>query len=383
MRITFVISTLQNGGAERVLVNMANYWAKRGHEVEIVSLASKSDAPFYELGEAVVYSPLSLAQKTTGALDFVGNNLRRIKVIREAIRRSNPDVVISFMDRMNVMVALATIGLDVPVVLSERNDPAQYKIGGLGWEWLRKLTYPLADSVVVQTHSALSYFSPGIRKRAAVIPNGVSFPAEAAAPFSSRHGGHKLVAVGRLADQKGFDLLLSAFAQIRGQFPQWSLTVWGEGPERGALEKQRESLGLTGCVHFPGRTKTPFKEMKEADLLVLSSRYEGFPNALLEAMACGLAVISFDCPSGPGEIIRHDVDGVLVPPLDVNALAKAMSRLMGDAALRSALSARAKEVVQRFNMEGVMKKWEDVFDKLQSTPSAKVPFDRDTETICH
>jgi glycosyltransferase involved in cell wall biosynthesis len=364
MKVTFAISSLGLGGAERVLVNMAHYWSNKGHSIEIMTLQPKDNVPFYELDDALIHSPLSLAGESNNVIQFLTNNLRRTRVIRAAIRRSKPDVVISLMDRVNVLVLLASIGLGIPVIVCEHNDPAHYSIGGRGWELLRGLTYSRADSVVVLTNKALSYFGPRIRRRALVIPNGISLPAEAIALSSCQRCNHKIISLGRLAEQKGFDYLLQAFSQVHPKFPQWSLTIWGEGPERATLETLRERLGLGACVHLPGTTQSPFKKMRESDLFVSSSRFEGFPMVLLEAMACNLPVIGFDCPSGTREIIRHDVDGVLVPPEDVNALADAMSRLMGNALLRNQLAQRAGEVVQRFSMEKVMGQWEELLGKV-------------------
>jgi GalNAc-alpha-(1->4)-GalNAc-alpha-(1->3)-diNAcBac-PP-undecaprenol alpha-1,4-N-acetyl-D-galactosaminyltransferase len=369
MKVTFVISALQAGGAERVLVNMANYWSKRGFSVEVLTLWPKGSTPFYRLDDAVVHSPLSLAGDSKTFTQFVANNLRRMRALRHAIIKSRPNVVVSLIDRTNILVSLASLGLGIPLVLCEHTDPAQIKIGGNFWELLRNVTYSRADAVVVLSNTALSYFRADIRRRACVIPNGVDLPAAGIAPSSDRKCNHKIVCLGRLANEKGFDMLLEAFSRIHNQFSEWSLTIWGEGPERATLEKLSGSLGLGGRVHFPGRTQTPFKEMAESDLFVMSSRFEGFPNALLEAMACGLPAISFDCPSGPREIIRHDVDGVLVPPKNVNALADAMSRLLTNSALRNQLATNAREVVQRFGMEKVMGQWEALFETLLQFPA--------------
>src|SRR5674476_705626 len=152
MKIAFAVSTLGMGGAERVLVNMANYWSKRGHSIEILTLQPKGNTPSYELDDGIVYSPLSLALDSRHFIQFAANNFSRIRVIRQAIRRSKPDVVISLINRMNVLVSLASIGLGIPVVVCEHSDPAQCSIGGRGWELLRRLTYSRADSVVVLTN---------------------------------------------------------------------------------------------------------------------------------------------------------------------------------------------------------------------------------------
>jgi glycosyltransferase involved in cell wall biosynthesis len=167
-----------------------------------------------------------------------------------------------------------------------------------------------------------------------------------------------IVAMGRMRHQKGFDLLLKAFASCSN--PEWRLVIFGEGQERKGFELLIRELGLEGKVFMPGVVKDSMSLLKQADLFVMSSRFEGFPNALLEAMACGLPVISFDCPSGPGEIIRNGVDGLLVAPEDVNAMADAMKRLMADGEERKRLGTRAIEVLDRFGIEKVMKKWEEL-----------------------
>jgi glycosyltransferase involved in cell wall biosynthesis len=173
--------------------------------------------------------------------------------------------------------------------------------------------------------------------------------------------------MGRLAPQKGFDLLLEAFSRIARSFPEWRLVILGSGSLKDELEAKSRALNLGDQVVFLSACANPFPTLQAADLFVLSSRFEGFPNALAEAMSCGLAVISFACPYGPAEIIRHEVDGLLVPPGDIPALAAALGRLMANPQERERLAARAPDVLMRFSKEKILAMWEQVFDALPIT----------------
>ena len=356
-----------------MMSSMANYWAENGWEITLLTYDDGAEGTAYDLHPAVMHRPLSIEGRSRNLVQGVASNLNRLSVLRRAIKMSNPHVVISFLDRINVRAILACVGVGCPVIVSERIDPAHHSIG-LVWSILRRWSYRYAACLVAQTSDALCYFSDAVREKGCVIPNPLALPA-----YRDRANAYNrdktVIGMGRLTHQKGFDLLLQAFSVIALKHHDWSLVIWGEGDLRGELEGLRDELGLHGRVSFSGWTGAPFEEMRRAGLFVLSSRYEGFPNVLCEAMACGLPVVSFDCPSGPSQIIRDGVDGILVPPDDVHALASVMDHLMEDHSERARLATHAVDVGARFGVEKVMGMWEAVlYDAIELRQSKGRPF---------
>ena len=362
MRLTLVIHSLSSGGAERVMSIMANYWAVKGWNITLLTLVDSTIPPFYALDSRVIHISLGIASNSLNPIIGVWKNLLRIQILSHAISASKPDAVISFLDTTNILTLLATRTLNIPVVVSERNEPGKYH--GKLWEQLRQWTYPLADLIVVQTERATKHFSSQLKARVYVIPNPVLLPTEINNVLQNILGRPSLIAIGRLEYQKGFDLLLKAFEKLKDSYADWTLTILGEGRFRSELESLRNQLGLSDRVHLPGQVKNPYEFLKQADLFVMSSRFEGFPNALCEAMASGLPVISTDCPCGPREIICDGVDGILVPSEDVSALATAIANLMSDKEKRKRLAERASEVTERFSLEKVMEIWETVINEV-------------------
>jgi glycosyltransferase involved in cell wall biosynthesis len=364
MRLALMISSLSAGGAERVLATLAGALSKRGHDVIVLTDASTS-LDHYLLPAGVRRIALNLQSDSERLPDRVGRNLLRVKYVRRVICEISPGAVVAFGDTVNARALLSCVGLRLPVLVSERTDPRQHV---LPWPWraLRRLLYPLAAFVVVQTESVAGWarsFIPTQRVR--VIPNPVRpLPSPEIRPEALGHR-RTVIAVGRLGREKGFDQLLNAFQGSALAGPTWQLVILGEGPERASLQRQVEELGLQGSVLMPGVVRDPEQWLQHAELFVLSSRFEGFPNALLEAMQCGLPVAAFDCPSGPGEIVRHEQTGLLVPPGDTEALSAAISRLANDENLRRRLgSAAAADVATRFSLERISAMWEEMLEGL-------------------
>jgi len=360
MRITLAISSDDIGGAQRVMVLMANYWAAEGHHVTLVSLGPQFKDRF-ALHHLVKRVSLNLSSDSAHLGHALYHNALRVLRLRDQLRQSQPDVVISFMGSTNVLTILASRGLGIPVIISERTNPHRQAIGSV-WNALRSLLYRHADALVVQS-SALRDWARGVAvsARVDIIPNPVNPEFNGSARGVGRQeSSYTVVAMGRLVQVKGFDLLIEAFARCAGKHPEWSLVILGEGEERSNLESLIVAKGLQDRVRLAGQVPRPSHILGQAELFVLSSRFEGFPNALMEAMACKLAVISTDCPNGPRDIVRDGVDGLLVPPDDVDALAKGMDRLMANPVERQRLGTAAMEVIERFSLEKIMSMWDEL-----------------------
>lgn len=369
MKICFFIWGLRAAGAERVLSFLANAWSAKGWEVVILTMEDGRAEPFYPLDPAIEIRPLDLLADSSSPIAGLLHNLHRVRALRREIRALRPSVVVSFIDKANVLAVLATRGLGIPVVISERTDPSRRTLGRL-WNTLRDLAYPRADAVVFQSQAVREWFPPRVREKGVVIPNPVPEPPAGPGPEPGRRRPLRLVAIGRLFPVKGFDLLLCAFAMAEARVPGWTLDIWGEGPERGALEELIRTLGLSDRVRLPGLTDRPFEVLRGADLFVLPSRAEGFPNALVEAMACGLPVVCTDFGGAAREIVRDGIDGRLVPAEEPSALAAALTDLMSDPEARARLSARAGDVVARFSCERVLGLWEGALHRVVGPEAA-------------
>lgn len=369
MKLLIFIHSLHSGGAERVTTNLANHWAQKGWQVTVVTLTSSAN-DFYQLHSAVQRIGLNLAGGSGSTIAAIGNNARRVHALRRMLRRTQPDVALGMMSTANILLALAAMGLrGVMTVGSERTYPPRIPLGRT-WEALRSHFYGRLHAVVALTTESAAWLHQHTRaRRIPVISNPVTWPLAGQAPHlpipGKTNGQRTLLAVGRMSEEKGFHLLVPVFERLAPDFPAWRLTILGDGPDRPALQAQIASAGLQDRISLPGRAGNVGEWYAAADLYVVSSRFEGFPNTLAEAMAHGLPVVSFDCDTGPRDIVQHEVDGLLVPAGDVAKLEAALRRLMDDAPLRKQMGTRAVEVRERFSMQRVTRMWEELFEDLR------------------
>jgi len=362
-RITAIIDNLSGGGAERNLLRLSEFLANVGHTVTVVTLNTET-IDFYSIPQGVARVKASgLATMRCRWFDYFCLR-KRAEGLRLVLLDTRPDLLISFIDTTNIRVLSSMSRVNIPIIVSERID---WRYHYLNWRWLllRRIYYPLAARVVVLSKDAKDYAKKYIPKwRLVHIYNPVPPIVLSDSNRPEWFGKYNIVAMGRLVHQKGFDLLIESFLSCYQEYPEWNLTIIGEGQLRGELEHLVVEHNLSDRVFLPGAYNPPFNILKQADLFVFSSRYEAFGMALAEAMACGLPVISFDCPSGPSDIVRNQIDGILVPPDDVKSLSKAMRQLMGDGNLRKKYAANATDVVQRFSTQKIMNKWIEIIDDV-------------------
>ena len=369
MKLLIVINSLACGGAERVTVKLANRWAGMGWEVTVVTLSAR-DTDFYILDPAVKRICVGLIADSKGPISAIAANLQRAWRLRKVLMSERPDVAMAMMSDASVRLAIAAKGLPIPVVCCERTHPPKARMGR-AWQLLRNWAYRSADGVVALTEESRAWIAEKTGASSVhVVPNPVTYPLPSGTPVvdprRGEHGARKrILGVGRLVPVKGFSALISAFDLVKPKHQDWELVIVGEGKGRPALEEQIREKQLNDKVFLIGRAGNVGDWYESASIYVMTSRYEGFPNTLIEAMSYGVPVISFDCDAGPRSIIRHGHDGLLIPLDDVEALAKSLDELMNDAERRDHFSKNAKEVHKRFSEDRIYRMWDEVINDVR------------------
>lgn len=369
MKILLVLESLKLGGTERVASGLANSWARRGHLVTLLTFADR-ESDFYELDGKVNRIYLDSVRNIRNVIHGFVVAVKLIPKIRKVVNDGKADVVISFLPHVNVITLLALFKKTRVVATEHGHPPAYMYEVSYHWRLLRLLTYWLADKIVALTPESSEWIRTHIPfAKVKAIPNPYvplsRTPPEIRPNNFLKEDQKLLLSAGRLSSEKGFDILIRAFFEVSKFYPEWVLVILGEGEDEKKLRDLIATLGLKSKVLLPGKAGNMEDWYRRADLFAMSSRHEGFPMVLLEAMAFGCPCISFDCDVGPRNIIRNGIDGRLVRPTgDGQALAKAMAYLMENTELRARLGARAPEVKKRFSMEKILAMWDDLFKEL-------------------
>lgn len=376
-KVCFYIYSLIGGGAERVTVELANFLAKRGYMVTIITKRG-TDMDFYSVPDGVRRVSLNLNGEG-GVFSKIKENISVWSKLRTHLRETEPDVLIGMMTDSAVMSILAGKRTPAKIVVSETNFPGTWSYSL--WFVMRKLLYRLADGHSSLTPEAADWLKEKTgAKNVHIIPNSVQWPMNSVTPIVSPDSvipANKkvILAVGSRPHVKGFDLLLDAFAET--DYEDWMLVILGVDKDSGREEQynelrdQIEELNLQGKVVLPGGVGNIGDWYERADIFVLSSRNEGFGNVLIEAMASGCAAISFDCDSGPRHIIDHNINGLLVEPENTHELSKTMNVVMHDPELRNRLSEKAIGVRETFSEENVLGKWVALIEEVQGAGGRK------------
>ena len=348
-RYIFFIGTLRNGGAERVVSMLANQMAEQGKSVEILT--------FYD--RPVCY-PISPKVMLTSAEKHKKGKIKRFFWIRKYFKE-NAEVVLSFLAPFNMLSIMAVCGLKVPIVVADRNDPTKVPENFFVRK-LRDFLYLFADGVVLQTEDNRDYFNRKIQEKSAVIYNPVNMGDKFGIALNASKD-KLIVSAGRLMPQKNQKMMIAAFAEVVKKHPDYQLVIYGEGPSREELEKHVRELGGEEHVLLPGNVTDIHDRIKDAEMFVLSSDYEGMPNALIEAMCLGLPSVSTKV-SGATDLIKDHENGILTDLNDQKQLENAMLELIENKELSERLAINAAKLNQELEVSKIMQQWTDFIKEL-------------------
>ncbi|WP_394972462.1 glycosyltransferase family 4 protein [uncultured Croceitalea sp.] len=358
-KIAFVIGSLSAGGAERVITTLSNKLIDN-YEIFIISLIKKT--PFYQI-DSRVNLKYCLENDITSKnfLESLLLNIKLVFKIKKILRNNNVDMAIGFITMANILTVIASKMVGIPCIISERNNPELEKTHFF-WRFLRRLTYPRADILTVQTEGIKKFYTNFIKKNKIVtVPNPISDELSNNRNLNCKKE-NIILNVGRLHKQKNQLTLIKAFAKIH--YGNWKLILLGEGEDRPKILKLIKNLNITDNVILLGKQPDIAKYYNSSKIFAFTSLYEGFPNALIEAMHFGLACISYDCPTGPSELIENNHNGKLIRLNDEKALVKGLQELIYNKKLLRKLGENAILTTNKYRIESVLVEWKTVFEKL-------------------
>ena len=354
-KVVFYINAIHEGGAERVMINLARQFAGGG--VETLLITSFVDTWEYSVPDGV--KRLVLDKKIYKSK--ISRNLHRIFALRKVLKKEKPDCVISFMAEPNYRSLIATFGLKTKTVISVRNSPKKEYPGKVG-SILAKILLPTADGCVFQTNDAKEWFVKKLQDKSVIIPNAIAdkFYGLEWHPIKGN-----IITIGRLVEQKNHKLLISAFEKLHDEHPDITLSIYGSGNMESELESFINESNLSDCVFLKGPTQDVPAVLQDANMFVMSSDYEGMPNALMEALTVGVPCVSTDCPcGGPKMLIQQEENGLLVQCGDLHMLYQSMKKLYEDELLQNKFHSRSVESMMDFKENAIYLKWNEFVNRI-------------------
>lgn len=358
-KIGFVIGKLSAGGAERVISNLSNVLIEK---FDITIITHVKSEPFYLLDKRIkVISCLDYIEKPSSTLQSIKLNYNLVKRISQIIKEQGIDVVIGFITSANILSTIAARLNRIPCIISERNNPIVEEIPRL-WVVLRRLIYPLANNLVLQTEGVKKIYEKKMNpQKITILPNPVSTQLSQLRKQTLKKE-KILLTVGRLKKHKSQEQIITAYKNISPE--GWKLIIIGNGDQKQKLENLIEEYKLSKKIKIISGVKQMDKYYNNASIFVFTSKYEGFPNALLEAMHFGLPCVSTNCDFGPSDLINNGVNGFLVPIDNQTILESRIKRLINDENLREEFSIKSKVKTEAFKSEVVVNQWENLINKF-------------------
>lgn len=357
--IAFYIGSLRKGGAERVFVNLAEYFQGEGYRVVMVTQYRREDEYDLPVGMDRILSDIG-EEKVTASR--VVNFFRRFNKLHAIWKKEKPNLVLSCIGKNNFMAVATTVGTRTKAVVSVVGE-AKEEYPSKRMRMLADVLFSQAAGVILQTERSRGFFCRKVGEKAVILPNSLN-----PAFIRPRYEGvreKEIVSVGRMDANKNHEMQLRAFAALKDKYPEYILVIYGEGELRAHIEDLAAALGIAERVSLPGVVPDVASRIWRASLFLLTSYSEGVSNALIEALALGLPVIATDVPSGgTEELMRDGENGLVIPPGDQAALARAMDRLLGDPAYANSLGRKAVGIQDRLAPERVNPMWKDYFEKI-------------------
>lgn len=356
MRIAFYVNTIGNGGAERVIVNLANMFSKRDYQVYMITTQVNNHFE-YELDNKVDRIVLEKNIISSRIL----KNISRIVTLRKVLKRNKIDVLVSFLAQPNFRSILATRFLKTKTIISIRNDP-NVEYSGTSAKILAKVLFPLTDGCIFQTNDAKRWFSKRLQNKSKIIPNQV----DQNFFITPRISEDYYVAAGRLTQQKNYPLMINAFTDFVKKYPDEKLCIYGSGELESELNDLIIKNDMKNNIFLMGQSGDMPKVYSRAKAFLMTSDYEGLPNAMLEAMAVGIPVIVTDCPcGGPRMYIKSMENGILISTNNHDELLNALNKVQSDNEFKNKISALGKQTSDLFKPAAVFEQWEQYIQSIQ------------------